>query len=213
MIRASCFNFEAAHNYFKVLARKQNFKNLEMSLAKRIQLLDACHFGDAKNRPSSHPLFDNERKFGVMQKLNAEESDTLRTSFDNFGLLPDLAFRNVYHVSWVVIRGTRYRKQDIVLIDSVRNLPIFGKIDTICFIYDYIYFNVTVLQTIGFDKRKQSYKVNATTGNTTIVPSDNLVDYNTYQQKQLNCHFFIPTKYCIKFILSEHAKGVNPLNL
>ena len=33
--RASCFSFESAHKYFKELARKQNFKNLPFSLAKR----------------------------------------------------------------------------------------------------------------------------------------------------------------------------------
>ena len=33
LIRHSCFGFESAHNYFKEMARKQNFKNLPKSLA------------------------------------------------------------------------------------------------------------------------------------------------------------------------------------
>ena len=35
--RVSSFSFESAHNYFKELAQKQNFKNFPVSLAKRHQ--------------------------------------------------------------------------------------------------------------------------------------------------------------------------------
>ena len=37
VIRSSSSSFEAAHQYFKQTARKQNFKNLPLSLAKRHQ--------------------------------------------------------------------------------------------------------------------------------------------------------------------------------
>ena len=37
LIRSSCFSYESTHNYYKVLARQQNFKNLPLSLAKRHQ--------------------------------------------------------------------------------------------------------------------------------------------------------------------------------
>ena len=46
MVRSSCFVFESAHNYFKQLASKQNFKNLELSLASRHQFLECSNFGD-----------------------------------------------------------------------------------------------------------------------------------------------------------------------
>ena len=42
--RASCFSFESAHNYFKELARKNNFKKLPVSLAKRHQKMESCNF-------------------------------------------------------------------------------------------------------------------------------------------------------------------------
>lgn len=67
MIRSSCFSFEAAHKYFKQIARKQNFKNLKLSLAKRHQLLECSNFGDSKENPSSHPLFATENFFGYYE--------------------------------------------------------------------------------------------------------------------------------------------------
>ena len=214
MIRASCFSFEAAHNYYKVLARKQNFKNITMSLAKRIQMLDACQLGDAANNPSSHPLFNTEKQFGVLKKLNLQEVNVLRKAFDIYGLLPDLPISNVCRVSWVVIYGTRYRKGDMIIIDVDRNLlPIFSKIDVIWYVQQYVYFKVLLLETIDFDDKKQSYRVNLELQTTSIVTSENLVDYNTYHEKCLNNELFLPSKYSLKYILSEHVKGKNHLNL
>ena len=53
LVRRSCFAFESAHNYFKELVRKQNFKNL----AKFCQLKECSNFADVKEAPQSHPLF------------------------------------------------------------------------------------------------------------------------------------------------------------
>ena len=58
LIRSSCFSFEAAHNFFKQLGRKQNFKNLIISLAKRHQLFDCASFGDIREIPSTPIIFN-----------------------------------------------------------------------------------------------------------------------------------------------------------
>ena len=42
--RASGFSFESAHNYFKELARNQNFRTFPVSLAKRHQKIECCNF-------------------------------------------------------------------------------------------------------------------------------------------------------------------------
>ena len=88
MVRSSCFSFESAHSYFKEIARKQNFKNLPLSLAKRHQFNECCNFGDPEESPSSHPLFSSERSCGVIKKLEAESCQTLRERFNAHRLLP-----------------------------------------------------------------------------------------------------------------------------
>ena len=73
MIRSSCSSFEAAHQYFEQTARKQNFKNLPLSLAKRHQLLECSYFGLASENFNSHSLFSSEWTFGVLQSVGEEK--------------------------------------------------------------------------------------------------------------------------------------------
>ena len=69
MIPSSCYSFETARQYFKQTARKQNFKNLPLSLAKRHQLLECSYFGVASENFNSHPLFLSEKTFAVLQSV------------------------------------------------------------------------------------------------------------------------------------------------
>ena len=41
LIRSHCFNYESTRNYYKILDRQQNLKNLLLSLAKRHQNLES----------------------------------------------------------------------------------------------------------------------------------------------------------------------------
>lgn len=70
--------FEAAHQYFKQIARKQNFINLPLSLAKRHQLFKCSSFGDLKENPISHPLFLTEKKYDVLRKVSYDKVNNLR---------------------------------------------------------------------------------------------------------------------------------------
>ena len=67
--RVSRFIFESAHNYFKELAQKQNFKNLPASLAKRHQKLECCNFISNQLSSDLHLYFPTERKFGVIKLI------------------------------------------------------------------------------------------------------------------------------------------------
>ena len=73
LIRHSCFGFESAHNYFKNLARKQNFKNLPKSLAERCQIKECGNFGAAHEAAHAHPLFAAERKFEPLSAVTEKE--------------------------------------------------------------------------------------------------------------------------------------------
>ena len=77
LIRHSCFGFESAQNYFKEIARKQNFKNLTKSLAERCQMNECGNFADSDN-PHSHPLFSTERQYGVLTPLSELSRKSLR---------------------------------------------------------------------------------------------------------------------------------------
>ena len=92
LVRHSCFNFESAHNYFKELARKQNFKNLAKSLAERCQLKECSNFGDSTEDGKSHPLFSSERKYGSLSSAGESARINLREKFDSFGLMPGRKF-------------------------------------------------------------------------------------------------------------------------
>ena len=103
LIRHSCFGFESAHNYFKEIARKQNFKNLSKSLAERCQLNECSNFGDPNEKGNSHPLFSTERKYGVLTLAKESSRESLRSKLDSFGMLPGVQLEYVYRTSWVML--------------------------------------------------------------------------------------------------------------
>ena len=150
MVHSSCFSFKSAHSYFKEIARKQNFKNLPLSLAKRHQFNECCNFGDPEESPSSHPLFSSERSCGVIKKLEAESCQTLRERFNAHGLLPGVTFANVHKTSWIKLYGTKYSKSAVIAVgvegDPV--YPVFGIISNIWLLGNFVYFGVVILRTV-----------------------------------------------------------------
>eukprot|EP00111_Clytia_hemisphaerica_P003426 TCONS_00009790-protein len=162
-MRYSCYSFEAAHNYFKSIARVQNFKNLPLSLAKRYQYLETSNFGDSKETAVSHPLFDREKDYGVVSKLSDEERLSLRRNFDEFGLLPGIAFDELFKVSWLVRFGTKYNSNAILAVGVTEsNLPMFGQVCSIYVIHDLIYFKVKLYRTLHYSEVFHAYNVDPT---------------------------------------------------
>ena len=88
LICHSCFAFESAHNYFKELACKQNFKNLPKSLGERCQFKECGNFDDLNETPQSHPLFSSEKNFGSLTMASEQQKRYLREKLDLSALLP-----------------------------------------------------------------------------------------------------------------------------
>jgi hypothetical protein len=217
MVRSACFSFESAHSYFKELARKQNFKNLPLSLAKRNQFKECCNFGDSSESSSSHPLFSSEKLERVVKKVDAESCQCLREKFDVSSLLPGISLANAYKVSWVELYGTRYKNAGVLAVDAHGDpiLPVFGVISCIWSVNNYVYFEVELLQTVCFDYLHQAYQVTKLDGGEScgrVFSYESIVDYNVFHIKK--DHYgnqYVPVKYDIDDLMEEHVEGRNPL--
>ena len=215
LIRHSCFGFESAHNYFKEIARKQNFKNLAKSLAERCQLNECSHFAD--ENPASHPLFSSERKYGVLNYVNESAKESLRSQLDSFGLLPGVELTNVYRTSWVMCHGTKFSKDGVIAynVNELLMLPIFASIKEIWVISDFIYFECIPFETLCFSEVYRAYQIQESTvaaSGHIICAYEKIVDYNVFHVHKDNLkNMYITMKYDIKDLMSEHVKGCNPL--
>ena len=215
-VRASCFSFESAHNYFKELARKQNFKNLPLSLAKRHQKLECCNFINNHIAPESHPLFSTERKNGVVKLYDDVKTTNLQRKFNEAGLLPGVTLRNVYAVSWVIRYGTKYKRGATVAygVDHETLLPSFGKIETVFLIHGFVYFEIYLYNTIRLNETFQSYETTQNLNkNPKIISYESLLDYNVYHVREIEGRTvgFIPIKYSLSDLIEQHINDNNPL--
>ncbi|XP_066917219.1 uncharacterized protein [Clytia hemisphaerica] len=201
-IRHSCYSFEAAHKYFKSLAKSQNFKNLPFSLANRHQYLDTANFGDNSEAGSSHPLFNKEKLNGVVKPLSANERLTLRNKFDERNFLPGIDFGTAAHkASWVVRFGTKYCRDAFLAVGfDEEKLPLFGKIHQINIIHGYLYFEIEKYETLCFDDEFKAYQVESQ-NETSIVPYESLLDYNVFHLKKTDDCYFIQTRYFLNDII------------
>lgn len=214
LIRSSCFAFESAHIYFKRLAQNQSFKNLNVSLAKRHQLLECSYFGDSNENPSSHPLFSTEFQHGVSLKVTNEMENHIKSLLAKSQCLPGIEVNYLHRMSWVVMYGTKYLRDGFLAVSATqfRLLPIFGLIEEIWLIHGYIYFEVNVYETICFEQNVQAYLVKATT-ETRLSSYESLVDFNVFHlKKDFTGNLYLPVKYNIDDIVEEHILGDNPLH-
>lgn len=216
MVRHSCFGFESVHNYFKRTAQKQNFKNITKSLAERCQMMECCNYGDEKETASSHPLFSTDRKYGVLKKATCVIKQLLRSKLDVHGFLPGIELSVVYKASWVMFHGTKFQKTGIIAVevDQRSSLPLFGIIENIWVICDFVYLEYLSLQTVCFAERFQAYQVEEThdAQSLGLCPYERLVDFNVFHLKK-NCagDTFVPVKYDIVDLVQQHLMDKNPL--
>ena len=217
MIRSSCFSFESAHNYFKTLAQKQNFKNLPLSLARRQQLRECSFFGDTDENPSSHPLFSTECKHGVAGNIREEMVEQLGHLFEKFCLLPGikLTVHNIQRLSWIIIYGTKFRKGGIIALDAIpeTKMPVFGNIEKVWIVCGFVYFEVKKIHTIRFDEHYQAYYIKELTEQNSFICSyESLLDYNVFHFKLAEGKTFVPVKYYIEDLIQEHLNETSPLH-
>ena len=218
LVRHSCFVFESAHNYFKELARIQNFKNLPKSLAERCQLQECSSFCDTNEGGTSHPLFSSEKDFGVITMADESAKRNFRHNLDNCGLLPGVHLLNVYKCSWVTIHGTKFCKKGVIVcgIDESRMLPIFASITQIWIVSDFIYFECSQFETLCFSDTYQAYHVrqlgHQSGPDKHICPYESLVDFNVlHVHKGCSGEMYVPTKYDIDDLIVQHLNETNPL--
>ena len=162
MIRSSCSSFEAAHQFFKQAARKQNFKNLPLFLAKQYHLLECSYFGVASKNFNSHPLFSSKRTFGVLQSVSEEKRHYLLNKFDESALLPDIEdLSGIHKTSWIILFGKKYCKECLIAIGCSGNPPIqiFGSVLNTWVLSDFVYFEVNVFEIRYFCSRFQAYRL------------------------------------------------------
>ena len=164
---------------------------------------------------TGHPVFSTERKYGVIKAIEKTDADALRNGFDRESLLTGIKFENDYKVSWVVNYGTKYKKSVIVSIGIEQNqrLPSFGKICDIFIIHEFLYFEVTLFETVRFNDIFQLYEVKELVNEPIkTLRQDNLLDYNFFHTKTVDDNnIFVPTKYSWKDILRQDQLGKNPL--
>ena len=215
LIRHSCFAFESAHNYFKELAPKQNFKNLPKSLAERCQFKECGNFADCNEAPQSHPLFSSEKNFGSLTLANEEQKRNLRQKLNISGLLPCIQLQNAYKTTWLSCYGTRFKSGGIFICNVDEDLvrPIFGTICVIWMIRDFIYFEYTLMDTLCFNEEFQAYQVKSSEEvETKLCPYESLVDFNILHLHEDNeGGLYVPMKYDIADLMEQHLKGDNPL--
>ena len=208
-VRYSCYSFEAAHKYFKAIAQKQNFKNLCLSLAKRYQRLVCIDFDGDNGNDDAHPLFASEIKYGVLNAIAKSEAEILRNDLDDFSLLPGIELTNTYRLSWVILHGTKYAKEGVLMVSVFGNppLPIFGTVKYIWMIREFIYFQVSLLNTLCFERTYQSYLLEAPEQESIYVCSyESLVDYNVFHLKQEDEKLYLPLKYDTSDLMVEYSK-------
>ena len=215
LIRHSCFAFESAHNYFKELAGKQNFKNLAKSLAERCQLKECGNFADVNEAARTHPLFASEKNFGPLSMATENARKTMRTKFDAFGLLPGIKLQHLYKVAWVICHWTKFKRGGITIcnVDEEGALPVFGEIHQIWILNDYVYFEYMPLETLYFSERFQAYHVKYVADvDTKLCSYESLVDYNVFHSHEDNeGELYVPVKYDIVDLMEQHMEGKNPL--
>ena len=213
LVRHSCCSFESAHNYFKELARKQNFKNLAKLLAERCQLKECSNSGDSTEDLKSRPLFSTERKYGSVSLAEESVRKRLREKMDRFGLLPGIQLKNVYKASWAVCHGTDFCKSGVIVheVDEDLLVPMFGIIKQIWNVSDFVYFEYIPLETMCFSEHFQAY-VKKTKAMETGIAYENLVDYNVFHNHEDNLgELYVAVKYDIDDVIAQHVKGRNPL--
>ncbi|XP_066933444.1 uncharacterized protein [Clytia hemisphaerica] len=197
-VRYSCMRFEAMHKTFKSFLPFCNFSHLETSLANRY----------LKHTATSSFLCSS-REDGPGKSIPPAEMDLIRKKhpFDDFPV-------HSSYLNWITLNGTKYIARHCFLAvdaDSNTELPMFGKLVKIICAKVPI-FVLSMLETFRFDNDFVGYQVSPEFSQEQMKPFTGLLDYNIYQVvKNQADDRFVPLKYDLCDIISEHICGNNPL--
>ena len=85
-------------------------------------------------------------------------------------------------------QSTRYAKSDYILVSwQDDDLPVFGQIDNIVTVSNYVIFCVTIHQTLGIDRHYHSFLLRRTSDEAVYFLSE-LPYYRSYQAHLLSNH-------------------------
>lgn len=164
LIHVWTMRYEAKHRFFK--KNLKNFKNLTKSLAKKHQLAIAYYWESCTTRgiesgPVSNELLsDLEKCDFISEQLNIDLSSEVTIT------------------PWVKCHGTEYRKNLVVCLDLVEDVPVFGKIVQIL-IKDGVYFLVSCMES-EFVEHLHAFRVFAQEHSLVLKKTEQLFYYKPF---------------------------------
>lgn len=94
------------------------------------------------------------------------------------------------------------------------SLPIFGELKKIWVIDEFVYFQLSLLETHSFDEMRKAYCVEHVDPEVAhFVSNDDLVYFNVLHLKQDHLgKSYVPAKYHLNDIMEEFLKDTNPMH-
>ena len=214
MMCSCCSSFEAAHHYLKQTARKQNFTNLPLSLAKRHQLRELVILV-LPQRILIHSRCFHQKEPLVCFKVSVSRKETtcaISSMNQHYYLVLKIwqGFTKQVGLFYLEQNTVKNALLQLVVVET----DLFQYFDSeIRVLSNFVYFEVSVSETRYFCNRFQVYRLtNIPSEITQISPYENLVDYNVFRKKESNCgYLYVSVRYYLDDILEEYNNFRNPL--
>ena len=206
--RSNCIRFEAVYQCFKRIALQMNFKNIALSIARKFQENLLGEFID--NAEETDALFCSSFIQGPSKTLCALDVE----HFVEMGL----DHGTMYSLNWLTIYGQKFIKNQAVIAadaDCETEFPVFGILHQIILNNKKFYFVCSTLFTVRFYPQTLSYEVENYGGDKEkqLYDPSKLLDENIYHLvTSKSGKLFVPIKYYLSDIISEHLTGNNPLH-
>ncbi len=177
---------EAKLNFFKQVAKLDNFKNIASSMANRHQRW-ACYELSSKHL-LSRPM---ECGPGVGPKRVCDETPDIQEGLRE---LADISpYASIFHPHWVRKDGILYKDNAFLVIGSDGLDPIFGQLNELLVIGgDMVIFIVFPCTTLYFDSHYHAYAVNVHSQRTLV---STLADPNVLHGRRVNHVVHVGLKY------------------
>ncbi|KAE8738371.1 hypothetical protein FOCC_FOCC016149 [Frankliniella occidentalis] len=154
-----CMRFEAAHSYYKTIARAiRNFKNLPWSLANRQEALRCFELWQMPGSPSPRYLYSGHQiKCGKQILISQTEvADAL------FRVIRNVDRETVRAMSspQIIVHGTTYQHDSVILVSCEEDqMPVFAKVKEILVYREENYLVYQTFETLDYSFRLNAYNV------------------------------------------------------
>ncbi|CAB4035128.1 Hypothetical predicted protein, partial [Paramuricea clavata] len=171
LVRNWAMRFEAKHSYFKNVAGiVNNFKNIDLSLARRHQALQA-YLLQGKPGSLTKPLLEHgpgrvasEGNISVINRLSSISSQTQ----SSLSICP-----------WIRFNGTRYAVGCVIVIELEHSEPVFGKVMQIIVIDNsVVIFKYSRLLVVQYVDHLNAYDVMEEDVNEGLILHEKLADFH-----------------------------------